>query len=178
MSGRRGPRTTFVALASLGTLAATAGAVALSGAPASASRSGERAGPTTIVVAKTSWGPILALSTGWTVYRFVKDSDNHSTCFGACAKAWPPVLLAPGQRQPIGKGVEHLGSISRPGGQHEVTYQGIPLYLFVGDKKPGQVTGNIKDKFGQWWVVNPAHPMAVPHSSTPTTTSGGGGVAY
>jgi len=140
--------------------------------------------PTTIMVEKNrTWGPILALSSGWTVYRFVPDGTGKSTCYGKCAQVWPPVLLGMGQKEPMGEeGVAHLGAITRTNGTRQVTYEGIPLYLFIGDKKPGQVTGNIKDSFGQWWTVNPAHPMATPKASgsgsSTTTTLPSSGVAY
>ena len=71
-------------------------------------------------------------------------------------------MLAPGQASPKGQGVSDLGTITRSNGQKQVTYQGIPLYLYIGDHSAGQVNGNIKDTWGQWWVVNPAHPHATP----------------
>jgi len=175
----RGHRARWTVLATLTTLGGAIASVAAGSAPASAARAPDGKSPITIVTEKTAWGPILALSSGWTVYRFVKDGNNRSTCSGACLQAWPAVILAKGQKEPDGKGVSHLGFIVRAGGAHQVTYEGIPLYLFIGDKKPGQITGNIKDKFGQWWVVNPATPKSVPHEAGgTTTTAGGSGVAY
>jgi len=171
----------FAPLVGLVALAGTAGAMTLAAAPALAARTPERSSPTTIVVKKTDWGPILTLASGWTVYRFVPDSNNKSTCFGKCATVWPPVLLIARQKAPIGKGVNHLGSFNRGGGERQVTYEGVPLYLFIGDKKAGEVNGNIKDNFGQWWTVNPAHPKAIPVKSGTggtTTTAPGTGVAY
>ena len=141
---------------------------------------------TIVVVHNKTWGSLLALSNGDTLYRFAHDSKNHSACTGKCAKIWPPVDLAKNQKAPIGKGVKGLGTIKRAGGVKQVTYQGIPLYRFVGDTAAFQVKGNIKDSFGQWYSVNPANPMAIPHAakaatSSPPTTSGGsssGGAAF
>lgn len=143
---------------------------------------------TVVKVAKsTRWGTILTLANGDAVYRLVRDPPNRSTCSGACATVWPPVVLAPGQRTVIGKGVHGLSTITRTDGTKQVTYKGVPLYLFAGDHAPGQVNGNIKDRWGQWWTVNPAHPRAVPTaaagvSSTPSTpkpsTAGSGGVSF
>ena len=87
------------------------------------------------------------------------------------------MVLATGQRTPVGNGVTGVGTIRRSNGELQVTYQGIPLYLFVGDHAPGEVSGNIKDTWGQWWVVDPAHPTATPTpimtqhnaAATPTT---------
>ncbi|MBO0692779.1 MAG: hypothetical protein J2P58_07775 [Acidimicrobiaceae bacterium] len=132
-------------------------------ATANAKPAGATMNPVTImVVHNKTWGSVLALSNGDTLYRFVKDKKNHSTCTGKCAKVWPPVDLAAGQKHPNSKGVDDLGTIKRAGGAQQVTYKGIPLYRFIGDKAPRQVHGNIKDAFGQWWTVNPAHPTAVP----------------
>ena len=159
------------------------GAVALGGAVLAARPPGPNP-PTTIVVEKTSsWGAILALSNGWAVYRFVRDPLDRSTCVGDCTKYWPPVLLAPGQKVPDGRGVGHLGTITRAGGTRQVTYEGIPLYRFAGDTGVGQVKGNIKDSFGQWWVVDPANPRSVPvpaggPAPTTSTTFPFSGVAY
>jgi predicted lipoprotein with Yx(FWY)xxD motif len=151
----------------------------LSSGDASAARS---AAVTTVVVEKNStWGQILALSGGWTVYRYTKDKTGQSKCAGTCTKVWPPVLLAAGQSKPVGDGVGHLGSLKRADGKLQVTYEGIPLYRFVGDVKKGEVSGNGKDKFGSWWTVNPSHPLAVPvdhNGGVTTTTAPGGGISY
>jgi predicted lipoprotein with Yx(FWY)xxD motif len=149
-------------------VASTAATLAVATTPAFAAR---HAAPTTVTVEKTAWGQILALSSGWTVYRLVGDGTNKSMCSGACAKAWPPVLLAPGQKTPAGKGVAHLSSFARSGGERQVSYEGIPLYRFVGDKKAGEINGNVHTPFGQWWVVNPAHPKSTPVKPAPTPTT-------
>jgi predicted lipoprotein with Yx(FWY)xxD motif len=172
--GQRGPRRRrpFAPLVSGAlALATAAGSIAFATSPAMA-----QAAPTKISIEKnTAWGPVLATSTGMTVYRFVKDGMNKSNCSGACAEAWPPVLLAKGQTKPIGQGLSHLGVIMRSNGTHQVTYEGIPLYTFVRDTK-GSIDGNIKDSFGQWWTVNPAQPKATPvKSGSGGSGSGGSG---
>jgi predicted lipoprotein with Yx(FWY)xxD motif len=147
------------------------------------SSAGASASPTTITVTQNkTWGPTLTLKNGDTLYRLNKDSKDKSTCAGKCAETWLPVLLATGQKTPVGVGVSHLGSFARSGGGQQVTYEGIPLYRFIGDKKAGQVTGNVKDTWGQWWSINPKSPLTPPKksggSSGTTTTTGGGGIAY
>jgi predicted lipoprotein with Yx(FWY)xxD motif len=163
---------------SLATLALLAG-----GAAFLATTAGASASPTTIAVSQNkTWGPTLTLKNGDTLYRLTTDSKDKSTCSGKCAKTWLPVLLATGQKTPVGDGVSHLGSFARSGGGLQVTYEGIPLYRFIGDKKAGQVTGNVKDTWGQWWSINPKSPLTPPKksggSSGTTTTTGGGGIAY
>jgi predicted lipoprotein with Yx(FWY)xxD motif len=174
-SGRRNLRTLRNAtLVASGALLLSTGVATLSGASSS---------PTTIIVAQNkTWGPTLTLKDGDTLYRLTKDPKDKSVCSGKCATIWLPVLLATGQKTPTGVGVSHLGSFTRAGGTKQVTYEGIPLYTFTGDKKAGQVTGNIKDTWGQWWSINPASPTTAPKKKggggSTTTTTAGGGIAY
>jgi predicted lipoprotein with Yx(FWY)xxD motif len=172
-------RLVATAVAFLGVTTLVAGAVALPGS------AGAAVTKTTVTSTHNkTWGTILTLSSGMTVYRLTTDSKNKSVCTGTCAKIWPPVVLAKGQTVPAGKGISGLGSIKRADGTTQVTYKGVPLYRFVGDKKAGQATGNVKDTWGQWWVVNPAHPTATPTASTSSgsgstpTTVAGSGAAY
>lgn len=68
------------------------------------------------------------------VYTSSADSGNRSACQGACAAAyWPPVLTS--GRPLAGPGVDQnaVGTMVRPDGSHQVTYDGRPLYLFSGD---------------------------------------------
>jgi predicted lipoprotein with Yx(FWY)xxD motif len=162
------------ALLASGAIVVATGVATLGGASAS---------PTTIAVAQNkTWGATLTLKNGDTLYRLTKDSKNKSVCTGKCATIWVPVLLATGQKTPVGSGVSHLGSFTRANGTHQVTYEGIPLYTFTGDKKAGQVTGNIKDTWGQWWSLNPSSPTTPPKKKggggSTTTTTSGGGIAY
>ncbi|MFJ4964733.1 hypothetical protein EES43_27525 [Streptomyces sp. ADI96-02] len=100
-------------------------------------------------------GTILVDDKGRTLYLFLADKKNKSNCSGACAKAWPP-LLTKGDAKP-GKGVEKklLDTTKRSGGGTQVTYNGHPLYYYVGDSKPGQTNGQDLDQFGaEWYVLN------------------------
>ncbi len=163
--------------------------IGLAGVVAVPAMAGAASATVVKVTNNKTWGPMLTLSNGDAIYRLTADSTNKSVCTGACAMAWPPVLLASGQTKPKGQGVTGLGTINRGGGQLQVTYKGIPLYLFAGDHSAGQVTGNIKDTWGQWWVVNPSNPKAIPTAAKKsggsgssggktTTTMAGSGVAY
>lgn len=143
--------------------------------PATAGAASSHASTMVKVEKSTAWGSILETGNGQTVYRLAADSKNKSRCSGACAKIWPPVLLAHGQKHP--SGVSGLGDFRRSNGTRQVTFKGEPLYTFIGDKAPGQITGNVADQWGKWWVVNPAHPLAIPHevsaaaAKSPTTGS-------
>lgn len=170
----------------MGTLAAACGSSA-SPKPTSASGggSGSTAPPAAVAMVKTTssskLGTILVDSTGFTLYRLNKDSMNKSVCTGACAKVWPPLMTGSGS--PVaGSGVTGLGSIAVAGG-HQVTYHGMPLYTFVGDKSAGQVNGqDLKDTFGTWFAVvtkAATTPTTAPAGGATTTTGGGsGGIGF
>jgi predicted lipoprotein with Yx(FWY)xxD motif len=99
-------------------------------------------------------GQVLVNSEGHTLYAFSKDSGASSACAGACAKAWPPLLVAHGEPEPSnGAAASRLGTITLPDGSHQVTYAGHPLYSFSGDKQPGQANGNGSSAFGGTWTA-------------------------
>ncbi|MFY9783758.1 MAG: hypothetical protein WAK12_09530 [Acidimicrobiales bacterium] len=152
---------------------------ALLGATALPLSSDASSSPTTITVSQNkTWGPTLTLKDGFTVYRLTADPKNKSVCTAKCATVWTPVLLAAGQSTPLGVGVSHLGSFTRTGGGKQVTYEGIPLYRYTGDKKAGEVTGNVKDTWGQWWSINPKSPLTPPKKKTSTGTTTTSPIAY
>ena len=89
-------------------------------------------------------GTILVDQSGLTLYRYTPDGTGKTTCTGGCAAAWPPLTLPSGATHAVpGAGVtaSALGTITRPGGALQVTFQGMPLYRFAGDKKVGQHQG-------------------------------------
>ncbi len=97
-------------------------------------------------------GQVLVDSQGHTLYAFSKDSEESSACTGACAKAWPPLLVENGEPEPSnGAGASHLGTITLPDGSRQVTYAGHPLYSLVGDEQPGEANGNGSTAFGGTW---------------------------
>lgn len=99
-------------------------------------------------------GQVLVDSEGHTLYAFSKDRDGASTCAGACAKAWPPLLITHGEPQPSnGTAASRLGTITLPGGKRQVTYAGHPLYGYSGDKQPGEANGNGASAFGGTWTA-------------------------
>jgi len=91
---------------------------------------------------------VLANADGLTLYWFAPDTTTSSKCFGSCAIYWPPVSGSPA----AGPGVTgKLGTIKRPGGGLQATYNGHPLYTYVGDRRPGQANGNDLDLNGGFW---------------------------
>ncbi|HXQ88186.1 MAG TPA: hypothetical protein VN733_00980 [Solirubrobacterales bacterium] len=101
-------------------------------------------------------GTILVTADGLTLYDFHKDKGGTSSCYGACAGAWPP-LLTEGNPQAQGAAVRSmLGTAKRKDGTVQVTYNGWPLYTYAGDQKPGEANGNDIDQFGaEWYALQP-----------------------
>jgi predicted lipoprotein with Yx(FWY)xxD motif len=91
---------------------------------------------------------VLTNARGFTLYYFVPDTPTTSRCTGTCTAYWPPVPGAP----KAGPGVTgRLGTITRSGGSVQATYDGHPLYTYVGDNGPGQASGDNIDLNGGFW---------------------------
>jgi predicted lipoprotein with Yx(FWY)xxD motif len=134
---------------------------AASPSAASPSSGTSDAGATSIKTAHTSLGTVLADGKGITVYLFEKDTGTASSCYGACAAAWPPVLTTATPVAGSGAQASLLGTIKRTDGKTQVTYAGHPLYYFSASIKPGQVNGQGVHAFGAGWdAVRPSGAQA------------------
>jgi predicted lipoprotein with Yx(FWY)xxD motif len=138
----------------LGILALTA-AVAVGGSAGVAMGAGYSTGPTKVSAHTTKLGKVLVKGNGVTLYLFEKDKNGKSSCTGACAKAWPPLLTKGKPKAINGVKSAKLGTTRRADGTTQVTYGGHPLYTFIQDgNKPGSVAGEGVDAFGaEWYVV-------------------------
>jgi predicted lipoprotein with Yx(FWY)xxD motif len=127
------------------TAAATA-ALATEAPAASTATDGGAAVP--VALADTSLGKVLVDGKGMTLYMFKADTANTSNCDAACAQNWPPILgtAAPG----TGLDAADFGTTTRADGTSQVTFYGMPLYLFAGDKAAGDVNGQ---GIGTKWYV-------------------------
>lgn len=105
----------------------------------------------TLETADSEYGQILVDSKGMALYMFDPDQQGRSTCEGDCLAAWPPV---PGPAE-AGEGVDQslLGTTKAPDGTTMATYNDWPLYYWVKDKRPGDVTGQAVNDV--WWVMSP-----------------------
>ena len=115
------------------------------------------AGPATVAVAKDAkLGQILVDGSGRTLYLFEADKGTASTCYGACATYWPPLLTNGAPQAGSGATASLLGTTKRTDGSVEVTYAPHPLYYVVTDHNPGDTTGQGVNNFGAAWdVVGP-----------------------
>jgi predicted lipoprotein with Yx(FWY)xxD motif len=131
-------------------------------------------------VATTSLGPVLVDSKGLTVYALTSDTPGHSSCSAQCLAYWPLVPAPTGTAVPKIQGISAALSVTKAtSGASMVTAGGWPLYTFVKDKAPGDVTGEgVKSFGGTWHAVSPSGAAAsAPATSAPATTSGASGGA-
>ncbi len=127
---------------------------AAANAPATSAPEATPSGPAMVSVANGSLGSYLVDAKGMTLYILSKDSPGTSTCTGACAALWPPLLTAGAPQAGSGVDASKLGTLTRADGTTQVTYNGWPLYDFSKDTKPGDTTGqNFKNV---WYVISPA----------------------
>ena len=107
-----------------------------------------------LVAAASPLGQVLVDSAGMTLYVVTTDKEGESTCYGDCARAWPPLLTeAPPQ---AGQGVDAalLSTAERTDGSVQVIYNGMPLYYYNQDNAPGDTNGQgVRDV---WFVVDPS----------------------
>ena len=130
--------------------------------------------PATVGVANDrNLGKILDESDGRTLYLFAKDSDSRSACTAACASAWPPLRASGKPTVGAGARASILGTTPRSDGKPQVTYNGHPLYTYIGDQNPGDTNGQGLTAFGAgWFALSPAGVQVA------GTGSNGGATGY
>ena len=123
-------------------------------APSEAAGTPPAASGVTLTIAETSAGSALAGEGGLTLYILTDEADGTIHCVDSCATNWPPLI------GPVDAGdadASLLGSIERPDGEVQVTYDGFPLYYYAGDAAPGDANG--EGLGGVWFIADPAGNM-------------------
>jgi len=158
---RRAKRKTVLVAAAVTALAGVAG----SGWAWQLSSSGSGSGAAAVALTTAKIGPVTVLANdkGFTLYWFEPDSATASRCTGSCAVHWPPVAGPVTARTGLGG---EVGTITRPDGSIQATYDGHPLYTASLDTAPGQARGNNLDVSGGTW-----HEVVVSGSPAPPTGS-------
>jgi len=109
-----------------------------------------------VKVEKTKLGKVVTNTKGFTLYMFRKDHAHKSSCYGSCAKFWPPLLNTGKPMAGAGAKAALLGTTKRTDGKLQVTYKGYPLYTFALDKKSGDTKGEGLKEFGaNWYALTP-----------------------
>ena len=120
-----------------------------------------------LTTAKIGSATVLTNSKGFTLYWFVRDTSTASKCTGSCSKYWPPVI-GPAS---AGSGVTGtLGVITRSNGAKQATWDGHPLYTYIGDTAPGMNKGNGLNISGGVW-----HEIALTGKAAPASSPSSGG---
>jgi predicted lipoprotein with Yx(FWY)xxD motif len=165
------PIAAIVLVAGLAAACTSSGATAApaTAAPASVAPAGSAAaagGDMAIVVTSgtsPTLGTYLVGPKGLALYTKTGDSSTSSTCTGACAVAWPPLLVATGGAASGGSGVTGaFGTLTRADGTVQVTYMGLPLYYWKGDSAPTDTTGEGVNGF---LVAGTSGPIPAPSAS-------------
>jgi predicted lipoprotein with Yx(FWY)xxD motif len=174
-----GPSRLRMLLALLAVAAATAALAACSSSGTSSTGSSTSTGTGTGSPAAATAGSlktatiggvtVLTSAKGFTLYSFAPDTPTKSNCNGTCAQNWPPV-----KGPATASGVTGtFGTINRSDGSVQATFDGHPLYTFVGDTAPGQAKGNGLNAAGGLWHEITTSGTASAGSSS--SGSGGGG---
>jgi predicted lipoprotein with Yx(FWY)xxD motif len=162
-------------------VAAAAAVLAACSSSGTSSTGGSTSTSTSSPAAATSGGlktatiggaTVLTNTKGFTLYSFAPDTPTKSNCNGACAQNWPPVA-GPAKASGV---TGTFGTIKRSDGSVQATFDGHPLYTFVGDTAPGQAKGNgLNVAGGLWHEITTSGTAPVGSSSS---GSGGGGSGY
>jgi predicted lipoprotein with Yx(FWY)xxD motif len=136
--------------------------------PAAQTSGGSSSSAVVTTASNATFGTVLVNSQGMTLYHLSGEQKGKLICTSsACVGIWHP-LTAPSSATPSGE-VGSLGTVKRPDGTLQVTYKGLPLYTFTGDRQRGETTGQGVKDVGTWSVVTA--------SGAPASTGGSSGTA-
>jgi len=114
---------------------------------------------------------VLTSGKGFTLYSFAPDTPTKSNCNGTCAQNWPPVT-GPATASGV---TGTFGTIKRADGSIQASFDGHPLYTFVGDTAPGQAKGNgLNAAGGVGHEITTSGPAAPAPAGTSSSSGGYG----
>jgi predicted lipoprotein with Yx(FWY)xxD motif len=141
----------IVAVAAFGaiTLAACGTSARAAGTGKHAAPAPTTSAPSAVAVQSgdTSLGKVLVTPSGLTLYGLMTDTSSTSTCSGACAQTWPPLIVEKGWTVGSGLNSSLFHTIVRSDGTRQLVAGRWPLYTFAGDSKPGDVNGEGTEQF-------------------------------
>ena len=145
------PTAAAIAVAGCGGSSGTTSSSTASNPPATTPATTATSASATLTLGPTTHGQALVGSQGRSLYLFEKDTATTSTCSGACAGIWPPLVVSVAATPGNGIVAAKLGTTKRADGQTQVTYNGHPLYYYAGDTAAGQTAGEGLNSFGAGW---------------------------
>jgi predicted lipoprotein with Yx(FWY)xxD motif len=120
-------------------------------------------------------GKVLVDARNMALYAADQEAGGKIVCTDGCTTIWQPLTVA--GKPSGGAGLSgKLGTVKRPGGDRQVTFQGRLLYRFQEDSGPDMVTGNaVADSFdGKNFTWHVATPTGISSSSDNSSSSNGG----
>jgi len=138
------------------------------------------AGGSAISLKQSSVGKVLTDANGRALYLFAGDNRNASRLSAAGLAVWPAFTSTRLPRATGGVNASQIGTATGTGGGTQITYNGHPLYYYVGDHQPGQVLGQGLNQFGARWYVLSATGGAITSApkSAPAPAPGGSSSSY
>jgi predicted lipoprotein with Yx(FWY)xxD motif len=132
------------------------------------------AGPILKSSRQAALGKIVVNGKGLTLYHASRERPGKLACVGNCLYYWFPVIVKSTTKIALGPGLSKakIGTIKRPNGTLQVTYNKLPLYRYYLDRKPGQTKGQrISDAAGTWYVVSTSGKVVTKSAGTGTGTT-------
>ena len=103
------------------------------------------------VLMQRQFGHVLADRMDHALYTWNREKDHKIHCTGACAKIWPPITVEKGTT--VAAHVQGLmgtfGTIKRPDGTTQLTWDGRPVYTFHLDTRTKILCNGVQG----WFVV-------------------------
>lgn len=127
------------------------------------------------------FGTFLVDTGSRSVYMFTRDTKDTSACTGNCLLTWPPLLTVGAPVAGDGVDATKLSTITHAQGTKLVTYNGLPLYYYSPDVKPGDLKGQNNGRV--WYVMAPdgTQIKTIPNggvtAATGAVTASAGGAA-
>jgi predicted lipoprotein with Yx(FWY)xxD motif len=143
----------------------TGASTPVSSVAAAAEAPAPAAPPVVGVAATGDLGEVLVAANGLTLYAFTKDVDGVSTCFDACATAWPAVTVDEGFAVASGLDAAIFTTVDRPDGTKQLKAGKWPLYFYAGDGAPGETNG--QGVSGVWFAVTTEGKLKQPGAPAP-----------
>jgi predicted lipoprotein with Yx(FWY)xxD motif len=95
---------------------------------------------------------VLTANSGLTLYTLSAEKHGKFICTGSCLQTWHPLVVAAGVKP---AGPVALGTVKRPDGRRQVTFEGRPLYTFDSDSRKGEAGGEGFKDVGTWHAATP-----------------------
>jgi len=96
-------------------------------------------------------GTVVTTHEHLALYTWNREKDHKIHCTGACAKIWPPITVEKGTT--VAAHVQGLmgtfGTIKRPDGTTQLTWDGRPVYTFHLDTRTKILCNGVQG----WFVV-------------------------